>query len=416
MGKVFRFLAFIFAVALTHTGLAGAKTIEEVLKEKGVITEAEYKEATASRPTAYVPGKGFTFTSPEKNFQLTLGGRGQFFYQFLDKDTGQDVSQFRIRRFKVYMGGYAFTSNLTYRVQADLTKANTAQLMDDAWINYRFADEAQAQVGQFKVPFLREELISDGAQQFVDRANVVDAFKPSYDIGVMGWGNVSKGLFAYSAGIFGGAGQGQARTGNNSAYAIRAAFNPLGAMPYTESALENFENLRFSIGGDYFWNTLKKTGPTTFQDTSSTTPPYVGTNGWLGANAIAFDNTEKVDVRMYSIDGALKWRGLSAQAEYMHGSADGEVTGRKVDAAGMYAQAGYLVVPKHLEVAGRYTWYDPNDRVSNNLVTQVQGAVSWYFYDHNLKLQGDYTNIHTQNGTRPTTNDQQLRLQAQVTF
>ena len=89
MRKVFRFLAFIFAVALTHTGLAGAKTIEEVLKEKGVITEAEYKEATASRPTAYVPGKGFTFTSPEKNFQLTLGGRGQFFYQFLDKDTAR---------------------------------------------------------------------------------------------------------------------------------------------------------------------------------------------------------------------------------------------------------------------------------------------------------------------------------------
>jgi hypothetical protein len=45
------------------------------------------------------------------------------------------------------MGGYAFTGDLTYRVQADLTKSNTAQLLDDAWINYRFADEAQAQAG-----------------------------------------------------------------------------------------------------------------------------------------------------------------------------------------------------------------------------------------------------------------------------
>lgn len=233
----------------------------------------------------------------------------------------------------------------------------------------------------------------------------------------MGWGNVHRNLFAYSAGIFGGAGQGQPRTGNNSAYRIRAAFNPLGAMPYTESALENFENLRFSIGGDYFWNTLKKTGPTTFQDTSSTTPPYAGPSGWLGANAAVFDNTEKVDIEMYSVDGALTWRGLSAQAEYMRGSAQGDVTGRKVNATGMYAQAGYLVVPKHLEVAGRYTGYDPNDHVSNNLVTQVQGAVSWYFYAHNLKLQGDYTNIHTQNGAgSPTTDNKQVRLQAQVTF
>jgi len=417
MRKVFRFLAFSIAVVLAHTGLAGAKTVEEVLKEKGVITEDEYREVTASRVSTYVPGKGFTFTSPDQNFQLSLGGRGQFFYQFLDKETGQDTSQFRIRRFKVYMGGYAFTSNLTYRVQADLTKGNTAQLLDDAWINYRFAEEAQAQVGQFKVPFLRQELISDGAQQFVDRSNVVDAFKPSYDIGVMGWGNVSKSLFAYSAGIFGGTGQGQPRTGNNSAYAIRAAFNPLGAVPYTESALENYENPRFSVGGNYYWNTLKKTGPTTFQDTSSSTPPFAGTSGWLGASAAVFDNTEKVDVEMYSIDGALKWRGLSVQAEYMHGSADGEVTGRKVNAAGMYAQAGCLVVPKHLEVAARYTWYDPNEYVSNNLVTQVQGAVSWYFYNHNLKVQSDYTNIHSQRGTgRPTTDDQQVRLQAQLTF
>lgn len=151
--------ATVFALTASQ---ATGKTVEEVLKEKDVITEAEYKEVTASRLSTCVPGKGFTFTYPERNFQLSLGGRGQFQYQFLDRETGQDVSQFRIRRFKVYMGGYAFTSNLTYRVQADLTKSNTAQLLDDAWINYRFIEEAQAQAGQFKVPFLREELISEG--------------------------------------------------------------------------------------------------------------------------------------------------------------------------------------------------------------------------------------------------------------
>jgi phosphate-selective porin OprO/OprP len=120
---------------------------------------------------------------------------------------------------------------------------------------------------------------------------------------------------------------------------------------------------------------------------------------------------------MYSVDGAFKWRGLSAQAEYVHGSADGEGTGRKVNAAGMYAQAGYLILPKHLEVAARYAWYDPNDHVSDDLVTQVQGAVSWYFYNHNLKVQTDYTNIHAQKGAgRPTTDDRQVRLQAQLAF
>jgi phosphate-selective porin len=163
-----------------------AKTLEEVLKEKGVITEADIKEVTAARPVAYQLGKGFTFTSPDARFQLSLGGRGQFQYQYLDKDDvngpAQDTSVWKIRRFKVYMGGYAFNQDLTYRVQVDLAKSGTAQMLDDAWINYRFTDAAQLQAGQFKMPFSREELTSDGALQFVDRASAVDAFKPSYDI------------------------------------------------------------------------------------------------------------------------------------------------------------------------------------------------------------------------------------------
>jgi len=175
-------LAFAAGVlAFLLMGQAGfAKTLEEVLKEKGVITEADFKEVTAAKPVAYQPGRGFTFTSPDARFQLSLGGRGQFQYQYLDKDDAngpaQNTSTWRVRRFKVYMGGYAFTKNLTYRVQLDVAKSTS--ILDDAWINYRFIDEAQLQAGQFKMPFSRQELTSDGALQFVDRANAVDAFKP----------------------------------------------------------------------------------------------------------------------------------------------------------------------------------------------------------------------------------------------
>ena len=62
------------------------RTLEEVLKEKGVITEADFKEVAGSKPVTYKPGKGFTFTSSDGKFQLSLAGRGQFQYQFLDKD------------------------------------------------------------------------------------------------------------------------------------------------------------------------------------------------------------------------------------------------------------------------------------------------------------------------------------------
>ncbi len=71
------------------------KTLEEVLKEKGVITEADFKEVTAAKPLAYQVGKGFTFTSPDGRFQV------------------------------------------------DLAKSGTAQMLEDAYVNYRFVEAAR---------------------------------------------------------------------------------------------------------------------------------------------------------------------------------------------------------------------------------------------------------------------------------
>jgi phosphate-selective porin OprO/OprP len=411
-------------LAFLLMGQAGfAKTLEEVLKEKGVITEADFKEVTAAKPVAYQPGKGFTFTSPDARFQLSLGGRGQFQYQYLDKDDVngpvQETSVWRIRRFKVYMGGYAFTKDLTYRVQADLAKSGTAQMLDDAWINYRFTDAVQIQAGQFKIPFSRQELTSDGALQFVDRANAVDAFKPSYDVGTMVQGKVAGGVLAWNAGLFNGTGQSGTRTTNSGAWAARVIFNPFGEMRYSEADLENTPSPLLSLGAGYFANTLKRNANSTFLDTTTSTPPYAGTAGWLGkaaANTAIFDNTERVDVGTYGFDAVFKWRGFSAQGEYFGGKAEGQNRGRTVHSRGYYGQAGYFLLPKKLEVAARYSSVDPNREKTQDLQVEVTGAVSYYFEGHNLKLQGDYTNIHTQLAGKQATDDKQMRVQAQLAF
>lgn len=412
------FLAFLLPCRA-----GSARTLEEVLKEKGVITEADFKEVTAARPMAYQPGKGFTFTSPDGKFQLSLGGRGQFFYQYLDRDdvngAATEVSVQRIRRFKVYMGGYAYTKNLTYRVQVDLAKSGTAQMLDDAWINYRFADEAQLQAGQFKMPFSRGELTSDGALQFVDRANAVEAFKPSYDIGAMVQGKAAGGKLSYNAGLFNGTGQSGTRTTNSGAWAARVVFSPFGEMRYSESDVENTPDPLLSLGAGYFANTLKRNGNATFLDTTTSTPGYAGTSGWLGkaaANTAIFDNTERVDVGTYGFDAAFKWRGFSAQGEYFGGKAEGRNLGRTVNARAYYGQAGYFLLPKRLEVAARYSGVDPNRENARDRQVEVTGAVSYYFQGHNLKLQVDYTNIHTQIAGKQATDDRQARVQAQLAF
>ncbi len=417
----------VFAVGVLALLLAcretQARTLEEILKEKGVITEADFKEATATKPVAYRLGKGFTFTSADERFQLTIGGRGQFQYQYVDKDDvngpASDISVWKVRRFKVTLGGYALTRDLTYEVQMNVAKSGTAQMLESAWVNYRFVEEAQLQAGQFKIPFARQELTSDGAQQFVDRSNAVDTFKPSYDIGAMMSGKAAAGKLAYNAGVFNGTGQGGTRTNNSGAWAARVVASPFGEMRYSEADLENTPSPLVALGADYFANTLKRNSNTTFLDTTSSTPPYAGSSGWLGkaaADNTIFDSTERVDIDSYGFDAAFKWRGLSAQAEYFAGKAEGRNSGRTVRSRGYYGQAGYFLLPKHLEVAARYSFVDPNRSRSRDVQVEVTGGVSYYFEGHNLKVQGDYTNIHIQHAAGQPTDDKQLRVQAQVAF
>lgn len=198
--------AGVAAVALLTAALmsqgAMAKTLEDVLKEKGVITEEDYKAVTKSKPLDYKLGKGFTFTSPDEKFQMSLGARLQSRYTFTDSDGGQNTSEFRVRRMKLFMNGYAYSKDLTYKLQVNF--ADSGKLLEDAWLNYRLVDEAQFLVGQEKVQFARQEITSSGSQQFVDRSNATDTFKMGRDTGLMVHARLPKGYstttWAFTAG------------------------------------------------------------------------------------------------------------------------------------------------------------------------------------------------------------------------
>ena len=421
MKKGIAAIAGILAIALAGQN-AYAKTLEDVLKEKGVITEEDYKEITKVKPIEYKLGKGYIFTTPDEKFQLIIGGRLQGRYTFLDRDNVnqdvQDVSEWRVRRMKMWMSGHAYTKDLTYKLQANFVDGGSSKLLEDAFMNYKFLKELQIQVGQDKVPFARQELTSSGAQQFVDRSNATDTFKPARDIGLMLHGKALDSLLAYNVGWYGGVGQSTVRNTNNNAFAARIAVNPLGDMPYSEADLDNSEKPLVSIGANYFMDTLKATRGATSTTIETNNLTFAGSSGWLGrsANLNRFNTTEKLDINTFGIDAAFKWMGFSAQGEYFWGQATGQDTDDKLRAQGYYAQVGYFIIPKHLETAFRYSYVDPNRDIANDLQTEVQGAISYYFCKHNLKIQGDISNIHKQSSSGKPTDDMQYRLQAQIIF
>jgi len=398
---------------------AEAKTLEDILKEKGVITEADYKEVTKSTPISYKLGKGFTLTSADEKFQLSIGGLMQVRYTFLDNDTSNDVSKFDLAKGRLIFSGYAFSKDLTYMLQFGLEQSGDKKMLENAYVKYKFIDELQLTGGQTKLIYSRQNMSSVGNLQFVAVSPTTAAFSPGYDLGAVLGGKVLGDLINYDLSVSNGAGQTSVRaTGANAGATNSMAFlahlqvNPLGAFGYAEGDPQFSKKPLVTVGSSFYRNTLKKTAATTFEITNN---GYANTStGWVGKNAADFNASEKVDINSFVVDTAFKWMGAFAQAEYFWGQADGQISNSTVRAQGYYVQAGYCIIPTKLEAAVRYSYLDPDRDFSNDLQTEVIGALSYYFNNHNLKLQADVGNIHKQGA--PNTDDMQFRMQATVTF
>lgn len=411
-------------IMLQFTGQsATAKTLEDVLKEKGIITEEDYLSVAKVRPVDYRPGKGFTLTSPDEKFQLTLGGVLQTRYSFTDLEvntpTAPDSSKFETKSLKLVLSGYAYKNDLTYEVQTNFVQGGSTKLLERGYINYRYIDEVQLLVGQTNVPFGRQWLNATTGLEFVDRSYASDAFRAGYDTGLKLHGKIADSLITYDAGIYGGVGQSTYRATNNNAFAARVTVNPFGPVAYNEGDLDHSSKPLLSIGADYYTDTLKAT----FTHASGTTKAstaletnnldLAGSNGWLGKGLSKFNSSEKVDISSYSVDAAFKWNGVSVQSEFLRGEAEGTNSHKQLRSEGFYVQTGYFVIPKTVELAVRYSYVDLDRDTPNRHIVDTTGAVSWYINKHNLKVQGDITNSHNQNGF---TDDLLYRLQAQLLF
>jgi len=398
VSKKFLAVGAILAAAVLVGQGAQAKTLEDILKEKGVITEADYKEVTKSKPLDYKLGKGFTFTSADEKFQLSLGGRIQFGYSFLDKDGGQDTSKFDVPKARLIAQGYVFDKNLTYKMEFDprqLASSNTKGGLQDVFINYKIMDELQFLVGQTKVKYAYSMIQSDAQLMFVNRVPWIGVFAPGYELGAFAYGKFAGGIVDYAISGTNGDGQTNAANTNHNAFAARVALSPLGNMAMDEPDLAISKKPLFTVGANYFYNNLND---------AENTSAYGGK--WNNHS----------DLQNFGFDAHFKWMGLALQGEALWAQGDKKDTGNGERAMGWYTQLGYNITPK-IGLAVRYSQYDPNRAVSGDLETEQIGAVSYYFEKHNLKVQADIGNIHKQvRATGARNDDMQYRLQAQLVF
>ncbi len=165
-------------------------------------------------------------------------------------------------------------------------------------------------------------------------------------------------------------------------FSTRVVVNPFGTMSRDEPDLAISKKPLLSIGADYLNNTVQLIQSTAgYAKTFPPTP--TGTKN-------EFNN--------YGFDAQFKWMGVSVMAEGDFVQFQNNTTSVTQCAVGYLGQIGYNITPE-LGVAVRYSVYDPNRAKSGDMQTEQIGAVSYYFNKHNLKLQADVGNIHTQKGS-----------------
>ncbi len=405
------------ALAVLLVGPVSATAERGEGSDSAAAASSEAPSKTAEEPAkpeprpnpTYIEGRGFDFRTSDGLFDLAVGSNLQVRFSDLDVDGPGSATEFRVRRFKFYLTGFAFDPRLTYRFQLAFENANNVRLLDDAWLNWKFAELLQVQAGQSKTPFGRQELMNDGVLMFAERSIAIDAFKPNRDSGVMMLGFSKGSVFQYAAGVFGGAGQTTLRGTNHVMPIARVVWSTFGDPRVGEPDLHRSPKPKLSIGANGFYNTLRKTSATGFE---SAFPSYASATGWLGQNVGLFQTGEDVEVGSAGVDTQVAWLGLTFQGEYLIGYARGVASGVALNARGYYAEVSAMTIGC-LGLALRYSSIDSNRAVTRDQQSEVNAAATYYFRKHNAKLLLEYSTLHRQRAGAPA-NDRFVRVQVQL--
>nr|WP_029038596.1 porin [Salinimicrobium xinjiangense] len=311
-------------------------------------------------------------------------------------------TNFLVRRARLKFQGFAYTPKLTYKVELGLSNrdlsgasvytGNTNRLILDAVVKWNFYENFELWAGQTKLPGNRERIISSASLETVDRSLVNSRFNIDRDMGVQLHHETNLGgSFLMREAVSIAQGEGRNVTAGNIGglqYTGRLEFLPFGDFDdYSGADFAREATPKLAIGFSYDYN-----------------DNAVRTRSNSGAYMLTDTGFFETDVTTSFVDAMFKYRGFSAMAEYAHRSADnafatnadGSLTGDAVNIGkGFNIQAGYLF-KNNLQLLGRYTTIDLDDKVTQLVEDQYTVGLSKYIVKHKLKVQTDinYTDLN----------------------
>jgi len=348
----------------------------------------------------FKPGTGLVFTSKDGRFSMAPRLRAQLRWTVENDNEADATTQgLQIRRARLQFKGHIFNEHNRFKTEIALsprdqgfdgTPHQTPLL--DWYFDFTYWKNLSLRVGQYKVPFNRQRMISSGDLQLVDRALGQGEFNLDRDIGfdLRSKDFLGLGKLRYYAGLW--MGEGRDYSGMDTfefMYIGRVEVLPFGMFTdYKEADFERSRKPRLSLGAAYAFVDAAKRN----RGIKGSVPSDGGTTDTHNVTA---DFMFKV-VGL-SVSGEGYWR--KGRREFGDATVVDEM-GTEVaaerelarDGVGWFVQSGYLIPRVPLEIAARYSQTRRLDSATSALPNrdEVGGGLSWYFARHPLKLQFDY--------------------------
>jgi phosphate-selective porin OprO/OprP len=392
-----RKITVMAALLLLTPAVSQAKTLEELLVEKGVITKGEAARTTGSGTSKLYWNQGTRVEFPDTGFTTSVATMIQTRYAFTDRDEDAgltNTSSFDVNRARLIISGTALNREFSYMLSTDFISASDSDAnfgespsVRDAYIDWKPCnDDTGIRMGAFKTAASRQFNTDQQAMQFADRSVASEFFTLGRQNGAMAFGSLADGMVTGSAGIFNGQSdfEGSNTSGQDTRHTGVASvrINPTGSMNTAEEGdIDWTEELATSLGVTY-----------AYSDKSNQIERGVDADGFPQRSNVVNQGS------LINVDANLKYMGLGLHAEYFNQNNDSDVSG---DPSGFYVQGGYYFTPKKLELAMRYGYTDCDNGEAtgqcsgNDNITEASASLNYYFWRHNLKAQLGYDFVQT---------------------
>ncbi len=369
------------------------------------------------------PGDGFTIKTKDENFSLRTRFLGQVQFSVNDRENSNTATDFRIRRLRIVWDGNAYRPWLLYSVQVDADSGGLS--LRDAYFDLAYDTRIAPRVGQYKVPFSREQLNSATALQLVERSILDEEFGFGRDRGAAIYG-VLGNFITYGAGVFNGDGRNGTSSDSNLLYTGRVQFTPCcGELKYKQGS--------FPTGGDYNFepNFGPKDKPLIAVSAGVAIIPGLNVGRKtpdndiderfveiFGEDVIDAGNAQ-ADVFEFTADASLRYWIFNLEGDYFvrHVSPDGGGFASPTD-QGFRVQSGVFLVPEFIEVAGRFVYIGFDDDIGGrDSKFEITPGLNFYFSkSHKWKLQFSYSFIRDKDTVSEETDQNVFRTQLQAYF